>query len=182
MLSSRTNSFYQFQKCGHSLKRASLEHLTQGLKLTFCHTCQWPVMWSNLPAKIFFYQTMKHFVQKQAVVTTTMTKHIYNVFNFSFTYKKTTTKRFIDIYFLFVPKKRWDSCSLHVFLANGAGHCVMPVSHILGLQCLCGAYIFCTHGNGLEQGYSISFIWGLDYRIENLLSYWTLYGHLRLFN
>ncbi len=53
--------------------------------------------------KNIFLPDMKLFVQKQAVVTTTMTKHIYNVFNFSFTYKKTTTKRFIDIYFLFCP-------------------------------------------------------------------------------
>ncbi len=32
-----------------------------------------------------FLPAMKLFLQKQAVVTTTMTKHIYNVFNFSFT-------------------------------------------------------------------------------------------------
>ncbi len=65
MLSSRTNSFYQFQECGHSLKRAYLEHLTQGLKLTFCHTCQWPVMLSNLPAKIFFYQPWNSFCKNR---------------------------------------------------------------------------------------------------------------------
>ncbi len=34
-------------------------------------------------SQIFFFPAMKLFLQKQAVITTTMTKHIYNVFNLS---------------------------------------------------------------------------------------------------
>ncbi len=50
--------------------------------------------------KIFFSPAMKLFLQKQAVITTTMTKHIYNVFIvLYFTYKKKTTNRFIDLSF-----------------------------------------------------------------------------------
>ncbi len=37
---------------------------------------------------------------------------------------------------------------------------------------VCSAYVvhifFCTHVNGLELGYSISFIWGPDYQTENV--------------
>ncbi len=46
---------------------------------------------------------------------------------------------------------------------------VTPVSHIYSV---CSAYVvhifFCTHVNGLELGYSISFIWGPDYQTENV--------------
>ncbi len=45
-----------------------------------------------------FLPAMKFFLQKQAVITTTMTKHIYNVFNLSFTlHTKKTKNRFIDL-------------------------------------------------------------------------------------
>ncbi len=42
-----------------------------------------------------------------------------------------------------------------MFLENWAGHHVTPVSHILSLQCIYGAYLFRTHVNGLEQRFSI---------------------------
>ncbi len=114
MLSSRTNSFYQFQKCGHSLKRAYLEHLTQGLKLTFCHTCQWPVMLSNLPAKIFFYQTWNSFCKNRQLLLQWL--NIFTMFLICPLLKRKQQQRDLLIYlFFFVHKKRWDSCSLHVF-------------------------------------------------------------------
>ncbi len=47
----------------------------------------------------FFLPAMKLFLQKQAVITTTMTKHIYNVFNLAFTLLTKTTNRFIDLSF-----------------------------------------------------------------------------------
>ncbi len=95
---------------------------------------------------------MKVFLQKQAVITTTMTKYIYNVFNLSFTLltrKKNNNKQIYRfIFFFFVPKKCWDAYSI------------------------CSAYVvrilFRTHVNGFEQGYSIRFIWGPDYQTENL--------------
>ncbi len=154
---------------------------SQGLKLTFCHNCQWPVTWSNLPAKFFFFPAMKLFLQKQAVITTTMTKHIYNVFNLSFTLLPRKKQIYWFIFLLFVPKN-FEILVLYMFSANGAGHRVTPVSQ---LQCVCGVYFFCTHVNRLEQGYSISFIWGLDYQTEHLkgangvgavlISFWGTY-------
>ncbi len=114
-----------------------------------------------------FLPAIKLFLQKQAVITTTMTKHIYNVFNLSFTVltRKKQQRDLLIYLFFFCPFLFLVLC---MFLANGAGHGVTPVSHILSLQCICGAYFSHIHVNGLEQGYSFSFIWGLDYRIENL--------------
>ncbi len=115
-----------------------------------------------------FLPAMKLFLQKQAVITSTMTKHIYNVFNLSFTLltRNKTTNTFIDlIFFFFVPKRRWDSCPLQV-LVNGAGRysCFTYYQFAVHMWCI----FFHTHFNGLEQGYSIIFIWGPDYQTENL--------------
>ncbi len=88
--------------------------------------------------KVFFtgHETL---FAKQAVITTTMTKHIYNVFNLSFTfYKKKTRKKCIDLSF-FHPKNI-EMLVLCVFLANGAVNRVTPVSHILSWQNICGAF------------------------------------------
>ncbi len=124
---------------------------------------------------------MIKFLQKQAVITTTMTKHIYNVFNLSFTLLPRKKQIYWFIFLLFVPKN-FEILVLYMFSANGAGHRVTPVSQ---LQCVCGVYFFCTHVNRLEQGYSISFIWGLDYQTEHLkgakgvgavlISFWGTY-------
>ncbi len=65
----------------------------------------------------------KVFLQKQAVITTTMTKHLQCFyFVLYFAYKTPSQKK---NFFFFL-----DSCS-----ANRASHRVMPVSHILSLRC-----------------------------------------------
>ncbi len=81
-----------------------------------------------------FLPAMKLFLQKQAVITTTMTKHIYNVFNLSFTLL--TKKKKKQIHFFFLSLKNIEILVLCMFSANGAGHHVTPVSHILSLQCV----------------------------------------------
>ncbi len=139
-----------------------VNNYNQGLKLSFCQTCQWPVTSSNLPLlnlKYFFYRPWNYFCKNRQVITTTITKHIAKVL-----ISPLLTRKIKDllISFFLVPKIHWDSRS-----ANGAGHRVTPVLHILSLQCECGANYFHTHINGLEQGYAISFIWG-SYRTENL--------------
>ncbi len=87
---------------------------------------------------------MKLFLQKQAVVTTTMTNDIYNVL-------------ISPLLYLFCPKNV-EILVLCMFWANGAVHRVTAVSHILCLQCVCGVYFPHTYVNGLEQVHSISFI------------------------
>ncbi len=48
-------------------------------------------------SEISFVPAMKLFLHKHSVITTTMTEHIYNVLNVSFTLLKTTTNRCIDL-------------------------------------------------------------------------------------
>ncbi len=113
---------------------------------------------------LFFFGHETLFAKTGSHITTTMTKHIYNVFNLSFTLLPRKKLIYWFIFFLFVPKN-FEILVLYMFSANGAGHRVTPVSQ---LQCVCGVYFFRTHVNRLEQGYSISFIWGLDYQTEHL--------------
>ncbi len=84
---------------------------------------------------------MKLFLQKQAVITTTMTKHIYNVLNVSFTLLKNNKQIYWFIFFFFTN----SVCSEYVVR-------IFPRTHV----------------NGLDQGYSVGFIWGPDYQTENV--------------
>ncbi len=160
-----------------SISRAS----DPGPKLTFCHHLPVAGDVIKFTGKNIFYQTWNTLCKnRQSLLLPWL--NIFTMFLiFPLLTKKQQQRDLLIYIFFFVPKKRWDSCSLHVFWQTEQA-IVLCLFHTYSVCSLMWAYIFCTHGNGLEQGYSISFIWGLDYRIENLLSYWTLYGHLRLFN
>ncbi len=120
---------------------------TYGLKLTFCHTLPMSGDLIKFTAPNFFLPAMKLFLQKQAVITTTITKYIYNDLNVSFTYKK-EKKRFIDLSFFLCPKN-FEILVLCMFSASGAVHFVTPVSHIFSLQNICCKFFPHTHVNGL---------------------------------
>ncbi len=57
----------------------NVNNYNQGLKLSFCQTCQWPVTSSNLPGKIFLLPAINNFFKNRQVITTTITKHITKV-------------------------------------------------------------------------------------------------------
>ncbi len=71
----------------------------------------------------------KVFLQKQAVITTTMTKHLQCFYLFYTLLTKLPPKKKNFLMYLFFIL-HLDSCS-----ANKASNRVMPVSHILSLRC-----------------------------------------------
>ncbi len=81
-----------------------------------------------------FLPAMKLFLQKQAVVTTTMTNDIYNVLISPLLYLQEKKQA------NFFCPKNVEILVLCMFWANGAVHRVTAASHILCLQCVCGVY------------------------------------------
>ncbi len=139
-------------------------HLGPGPKTNFLPHLPMAGDLIKFTVQTFFLPAMKLFLQKQAVITTTIVSrsqtfrlpwawrlrlrlllqwlNIFTMFLICpLLYLQEKNNKQIYWFIFFCPKNI-EILVLCMFLANGAGHRVTPVSHILSLQNVCGAFFF----------------------------------------